>query len=58
MRSELTFGGKLHHWSFGDLASAIGTDDEVLAVFQRVRDEIEGKVESWLAEQGYLSAAT
>jgi arsenate reductase len=29
-----------HHWPFDDPAHAAGTDDEKLAVFRRVRDEI------------------
>jgi len=30
-----------HHWPFEDPAHAIGTEDEQLAVFRRVRDEIK-----------------
>ena len=29
-----------HHWPFDDPAHATGTDEEVLAAFRRVRDEI------------------
>lgn len=29
-----------HHWGFDDPANATGTEDEILAVFRRVRDEI------------------
>jgi arsenate reductase len=29
-----------HHWGFDDPAHATGTEDEQLAVFRRVRDEI------------------
>lgn len=29
-----------HHWAFDDPAHATGTDEEVLAEFRRVRDEI------------------
>ncbi len=29
-----------HHWPFDDPAHAVGTDEEKLAVFRRVRDEI------------------
>ncbi len=29
-----------HHWPFEDPAHALGTDEEKLAVFRRVRDEI------------------
>ena len=30
-----------HHWGFDDPAHATGTDEEKLAVFRRVRDEIK-----------------
>ncbi|MFA5263879.1 MAG: arsenate reductase ArsC [Opitutaceae bacterium] len=29
-----------HHWPFEDPAQAVGTDEEKMAVFRRVRDEI------------------
>jgi len=32
-----------HHWPFDDPAHATGTDEEKLAVFRRVRDEIRAK---------------
>ena len=37
-----TFPGQLnrHHWGFDDPAHATGTEEERLAVFRRVRDEI------------------
>ena len=38
------------HWPFDDPAEATGTDEQVLAVFRRVRDEIGAKIEAWLAE--------
>jgi arsenate reductase len=46
-----TFPGQLnrHHWPFEDPAHAIGTDDEVLAVFRRVRDEIRRVFEAYAA---------
>ena len=31
-----------HHWGFDDPAHAVGADEEKLAVFRRVRDEIRG----------------
>jgi arsenate reductase len=40
------------HWFFDDPAAATGSDDEKLAVFRRVRDEIRAKIEKWLAERG------
>ena len=37
------FPGQLnrHHWPFDDPAHATGTDEEILNVFRRVRDEIK-----------------
>ena len=37
------FPGQLnrHHWGFDDPAHATGTDEEILNVFRRVRDEIK-----------------
>ena len=32
------------HWSFEDPAEATGTDDEILAVFRRVRGEINQRI--------------
>jgi arsenate reductase len=36
-----------HHWPFDDPAHATGTDEEKLAVFRRVRDEIRRKFEAY-----------
>lgn len=36
-----------HHWGFDDPAHAVGTDDEVLAEFRRVRDEIRRVFEAY-----------
>ncbi|MHB8763010.1 MAG: arsenate reductase ArsC [Deferrisomatales bacterium] len=38
------------HWPFDDPAEAQGAEDEVLAVFRRVRDEIRARIESFLKE--------
>jgi len=35
-------------WPFQDPTTATGTDEEQLAVFRRVRDEIRGKIREWL----------
>lgn len=40
------------HWSFEDPAACEGSDDEKLAKFREVRDQIEQKVRGWIAEQG------
>lgn len=39
------------HWFFDDPAAAEGSDDEKIAAFRRVRDEIRSRIETWLAEQ-------
>ena len=36
------------HWSFDDPSGAPGTNDERLAAFRRVRDEINTRVTAWL----------
>src|SRR5256885_11764326 len=38
-----------HHWPFDDPAHATGTDEEKLAVFRRVRDEIRRTFEAYAA---------
>lgn len=37
------------HWSFDDPAAAEGERDERLALFRRVRDEIEGRLRDFVA---------
>jgi len=39
----------IERWQFDDPAAASGTDEERLAVFRRVRDEIAEKVRDFLA---------
>jgi arsenate reductase (thioredoxin) len=39
------------HWSFEDPAAAAGSDEERLAVFRRVRDEIRGRLREWAEGQ-------
>ena len=41
-----------HHWPFEDPAAATGMEEERLAVFRRVRDEIERRVREWLGGVG------
>ena len=36
------------HWSFPDPSRATGTPEERLAMFRRVRDEIEARLAEWL----------
>lgn len=38
------------HWPFDDPAHAQGTDEEIMAVFLRVRNEIKTKIESFLKQ--------
>jgi arsenate reductase len=40
------------HWPFDDPASVSGSQEEQLAKFREVRDQIEAKVKSWLKERG------
>ena len=46
-----TFPGQLnrHHWPFDDPAHATGTEEEQLAVFRRVRDEIKAVFNAYAA---------
>ncbi len=46
-----TFPGRVnrHHWGFTDPAHATGTEEEQLAVFRRVRDEIRRVFEAYAA---------
>jgi arsenate reductase len=46
------------HWSFNDPSRATGTDEERLAVFRRVRDEIREKLTAWLADPRGAKAIT
>lgn len=39
------------HWRFDDPSAAIGADDERIAVFRRVRDEIAEQVRVFIADQ-------
>ena len=41
-------GGTKMHWPFEDPADATGTEEQVLSVFRRIRDEIGTKVKNWL----------
>jgi len=42
--------GRRIHWSFEDPSAALGTEDERLAGFRRVRDAIAARLRQWLAE--------
>ena len=38
------------HWSFEDPSAFTGSEDEKLAKFREVRNQIEQRIKSWLAE--------
>ena len=40
------------HWSFEDPATFQGTDEQKLEKFRQIRNLIEARIKSWLAEQG------
>lgn len=44
-------GVKLH-WPFDDPAAVESSDEEKLAAFRRVRDEIEARIKNWIGELG------
>jgi arsenate reductase len=37
------------HWPLDDPAAATGSDEEILAKFRQVRDQIDAKIQAWLA---------
>jgi arsenate reductase (thioredoxin) len=41
---------RIHRWLFEDPVRADGTDEEKLARFRDVRDQIEARIKLWLAE--------
>ncbi len=43
--------GKRLHWPFEDPAGFDGPEEEKLAFFRKVRDQIKSKVGTWLAEE-------
>jgi arsenate reductase (thioredoxin) len=43
--------GQRLHWSFDDPAAFEGSEDEKIAKFRKVRDEIEQRVRGWLKNQ-------
>lgn len=51
------FPGALYqlHWSFEDPAGATGTEEDRLAVFRRVRDEIADQVREFAEREGFVS---
>jgi arsenate reductase len=43
--------GRRIHWSFEDPSKAAGSEDAQLAVFRRIREEIDARFKAWLAEK-------
>jgi arsenate reductase len=39
------------HWSFPDPADAQGSDEEILAAFRDVRNDLESKLTAWLRDE-------
>src|SRR5262245_60153080 len=46
------------HWSLDDPSGVRGTEEERLAVFRRVRDEIKSRIAAWLQHQAPVAGAT
>lgn len=44
------WGSKKLHWPFDDPAKATGSDEEILAKFRQVRDQIDTQLQAWLEE--------
>jgi arsenate reductase len=43
--------GRRLHWSFEDPAAFVGSNDEKLSKFRKVRDQIERTIKEWLSGQ-------
>ena len=41
------------HWPFEDPAAFEGSEEEKLALFRKVRDQIKAKIQAWLDEEAY-----
>ncbi len=48
---------RTRHWPFDDPTPTPGTDDERMAAFRRVRDEIEARIRDYLREADGASAS-
>ena len=42
--------GKKLHWPFDDPDAAVGSEDEIMSEFRRVRDEIDHRITGWLKQ--------
>jgi arsenate reductase len=45
--------GQRLHWSFEDPSAFVGSEDERLARFRNLRDQIEQRIRAWLRETAY-----
>lgn len=45
------FALQRHFWPFDDPAAALGSHEEKLAAFRRVRDQIEARIKEWLFQE-------
>jgi len=43
-------GGQKLYWPFNDPAAVMGTDEEKMAAFRAVRDQMSTRIQSWLQE--------
>lgn len=50
----LMSAGHHEHWNFEDPAAFVGTDEETIAKFREVRDQIDRKIRDWLAERNII----
>ncbi|MGC8781038.1 MAG: arsenate reductase ArsC [Anaerolineae bacterium] len=44
--------GERLHWPFDDPAAIEGSDEDKMAAFRRVRDQIEARILAWLKQSG------
>lgn len=43
--------GQRLHWLFEDPAALVGSEENKLIKFREVRDQVERRIQEWLAEQ-------
>jgi len=53
-RALWAIGGKKAHWDFDNPLRAEGSEEEKLAKFRQVRDEVHTAVKNWVEEQANL----
>ena len=45
---------RAHYWPFDDPAAAEGSEEQKLAKFREVRDQIDTRIRQWIREEGHL----